>query len=123
VPASLDHVVKKCLAKDPEDRWQHAADLRDQLKWIGQQSSHERSPVQVGRRWKILAVLSAALASTLLAMLLGLATIHFRERPPDQPHVVFTVPRDPAAFPRFNLPAISPDGTRLVFFARERAEN
>src|SRR4026207_377571 len=44
LPASLDHVVQKCLAKDPEDRWQHAADLRDELKWIAQQSSAERPP-------------------------------------------------------------------------------
>ena len=35
---------------------------------------------------------------------------------PDQLRVVFTVPRDPARFPQFNLPAISPDGTRVVFF-------
>jgi hypothetical protein len=118
LPAPLDHVVQKCLAKDPEDRWQHAADLRDELKWIAQQRSQERQPTQVGRRWKNIALLSAALASVLLAMLLGLATIHFRERLPGQSRVVFTVPRDVAAFPQFNLPAVSPDGTRLVFFAR-----
>jgi serine/threonine protein kinase len=36
LPASLDHIVQKCLAKDPENRWQHAADLRDELKWLSQ---------------------------------------------------------------------------------------
>ena len=72
LPASLDHVVQKCLAKDPEDRWQHAADLRDELKWIAQQSSAERPPAQVGRRWKTIALLSAALTSILLVMLVGL---------------------------------------------------
>jgi serine/threonine protein kinase len=31
VPPSLDRVVKKCLAKDPEARWQDAGDLADEL--------------------------------------------------------------------------------------------
>src|SRR5262249_40653423 len=33
-PPALDRVVKKSLAKDPEDRWQTAADLGSELKWI-----------------------------------------------------------------------------------------
>ena len=33
-PRSLDRVVRRCLAKDPDDRWQSARDLADQLKWI-----------------------------------------------------------------------------------------
>ena len=69
----------------------------------------------VSRRWKEVALLSGALG-TILALLVGLAAVHFREKRPDQSRVVFTVPRDPAAFPQFNLPAISPDGTRVVFF-------
>jgi hypothetical protein len=70
----------------------------------------------VSRRWKEIALLSGALGTILLALLVGLATVHFREKRPDQLRVVFTVPRDPARFPQFNLPAISPDGTRVVFF-------
>src|SRR5215510_12335795 len=33
-PASLDRVVKICLAKDPEDRWQTTHDLRLELSWV-----------------------------------------------------------------------------------------
>src|SRR5450631_1901780 len=33
-PPALDRVVKKCLAKDPDDRWHAAKDLCDELKWI-----------------------------------------------------------------------------------------
>ena len=33
VPAGLDRVVQKCLAKDPNDRWQNAADLAAALRW------------------------------------------------------------------------------------------
>ena len=33
-PPALDRVVRKCLVKDPEDRWHSAHDLTDELKWI-----------------------------------------------------------------------------------------
>ena len=31
---ALDRIVKSCLAKEPEERWQNAADLARELKWI-----------------------------------------------------------------------------------------
>jgi eukaryotic-like serine/threonine-protein kinase len=118
LPPSLDHIVQKCLAKDPENRWQHAADLRDELKWVAQQGSQALPPVRVERRWRPTALLSAALALILLAMLLGLGSVHFREKRPDQSRMVFTVPRQlNSTSPRLNMPAISPDGTRLLFVA------
>ena len=33
-PPDLDRIVAKCLAKDPDDRWQSAKDLKDALKWV-----------------------------------------------------------------------------------------
>ena len=30
----VDHVVRRCLAKDPEERWQAASDVMRELKWI-----------------------------------------------------------------------------------------
>jgi len=33
-PSLLDQVVKKCLAKEPDERWQTAADLMTGLKWV-----------------------------------------------------------------------------------------
>src|SRR6201998_3623275 len=38
-PPALDRVVKKCLRKDPEDRWQNARDITDELKWISDSDS------------------------------------------------------------------------------------
>src|SRR5262249_37815135 len=35
-PAALDRVVRGCLAKDPEERWQTARDLARELKWIAE---------------------------------------------------------------------------------------
>ena len=33
-PTALDHVVRTCVAKDPDSRWQTAGDIGRQLKWI-----------------------------------------------------------------------------------------
>jgi Tol biopolymer transport system component/tRNA A-37 threonylcarbamoyl transferase component Bud32 len=35
-PAALDRVLKRCLEKDPENRWQSARDLKAELEWIAQ---------------------------------------------------------------------------------------
>src|SRR4029077_166445 len=34
-PAALDRAVKTCLAKDPEDRWQSARDVKLELEFLG----------------------------------------------------------------------------------------
>jgi serine/threonine protein kinase len=42
-PPALDHVIRKCLAKPSEDRWQSAADIKHEINWISQ-SSADGSP-------------------------------------------------------------------------------
>ena len=42
-PPALDRVVKKCLAKEPDERWQTARDLCDELKWIAEGGSQVTS--------------------------------------------------------------------------------
>ena len=37
-PPALERVVKKCLAKHPDDRWDTAHDVADELRWISQTS-------------------------------------------------------------------------------------
>ena len=32
-PSSIERIVKRCLAKDPDDRWQTARDLRAEIEW------------------------------------------------------------------------------------------
>ena len=34
VPPGLDRLVRKCLVKDPNARWQSATDVADELRWI-----------------------------------------------------------------------------------------
>ncbi|MBZ5689841.1 MAG: serine/threonine protein kinase [Acidobacteriia bacterium] len=72
-PIWLGRVVKKCLAKDPDERWQSASDLAAELKWIAEAGSQsDRSMPQPAQRtnrerwiWSsAVAILLAALACT-----------------------------------------------------------
>ena len=114
-PPALDRAIKKCLAKDPEERWQNARDLRDELKWITEGSSHVGVPVTVAARRKWWALLSWAVVAILSAALLSLATVHFREQSADLPRIVFTVARPTTHQPSGIAPELAPDGKSLVF--------
>ncbi len=38
-PPALERVIRRCLAKEPEDRWQDAADIASTLRWIAEAGS------------------------------------------------------------------------------------
>jgi eukaryotic-like serine/threonine-protein kinase len=44
IPPALERVVSRCLAKDPDDRWQTARDLQAELRWIIDSPSAEAGP-------------------------------------------------------------------------------
>ena len=35
-PPALDRLIRRCLAKDPDARWDSAHDVADELRWIAQ---------------------------------------------------------------------------------------
>ena len=45
---ALDRLLQKCLAKDPDDRWQSAADLADELAWINEERLRAAEPDAAG---------------------------------------------------------------------------
>ena len=47
---ALDRVVRKCLAKSPDDRWQSARDLLSELQWIAESGSQAGIPAAVAAR-------------------------------------------------------------------------
>ena len=113
-PPALDRVVRTCLAKDPEDRWQSAHDVGGELKWIAE-GSQAGVPTRVATRRKSRERLAWALAglTTILAALF--ATAYLRRAPRPLPAV-----RSTLALPEqliLGELAVSPDGTRLAFTA------
>ncbi len=49
-PPALDRVIRTCLAKDPEDRWQTAHDVALELRWIAEGGSQAGVPAPVVAR-------------------------------------------------------------------------
>src|SRR6185437_9763866 len=71
-PPALQHLVERCLEKDPDDRW-HTHDLLTQLRWIagGEKSLDAKEPTSVNtKRVRI----GLAIAAVLLAVLAYPAT-------------------------------------------------
>jgi Tol biopolymer transport system component/predicted Ser/Thr protein kinase len=115
IPAALDRVVRKCLAKDPGARWQSASDLRDELAWIAQtQTAAAPAPPAAApkSRWLPAHLREPALA--LLALLLflaaALAWVVFRAEPPGRWSAI-RLSGPPVAF----FPRVSPDGQLVAF--------
>jgi Tol biopolymer transport system component len=121
-PPALDHVVKKCLEKDPDDRWQSARDVASELRWISEAGSQAgvAAPITMRRknREKI-AWTAAALGFALAGSLLVLA-LRERSKPPLVVHSSIVAP-EKSAF-RLNQTnastlTISPDGKLITFLA------
>ena len=116
-PRALDRLVRTCLAKDPDNRWQSAHDLRQELSWIaegGEALAAAVAPVRPARprEW---AAWSVAAALVVVALILALMLL--RATPPAVQVVRSSLlPPPENSFTPYNF-AISPDGTRLAFVA------
>ncbi len=111
IPRFLDHIVRRCLAKNPDDRWQSARDLRDELQWVVREQLEGGKPESSsgGRRTRLREVAAWGIAG--LATLAAAAALFFL-RPPAAPgEMRFDISAQGAALGTF---ALSPDGTRIV---------
>jgi eukaryotic-like serine/threonine-protein kinase len=106
-PRGLAEVLRTCLEKDPEKRWQSARDVRHALRLIAAQPEPS-IPSRSVRVWQGLAVLMAAIA-------LGISAWAF------QPTALGSPGRFEAPVPdnvtSYNDVSVSPDGRKLVFTA------
>jgi len=125
-PASLDHIVERCLEKDPDERWQSAADIKGELNWAAraphgaiaaaqsQASSRRRSGVILAG--VLAGALCGAAAIALLRPSAAIDTSVLRLEVTAPPHASFGTPQATLPSPQI---ALSPDGKWLAFVARE----
>ena len=123
-PPALDRLVKKCLAKEPEKRWQNTGDLCDELKWITESSSQIPSvlagPVK-DMHWRRPVILGLG-ASLLGALIASLAIWNGKPAPaplsrPVSRTVIDLPAGDQLAALDYPAIALSPDGTQLAYVA------
>jgi serine/threonine-protein kinase len=107
----LERVVTRALAKDPEQRFQTARDLKAALSW-----ALEHVPAATGTSRSRLRVMTAVAAVLGILAVVGWAIAWHTTQPVDHPLTRLSVDLGPEAMTGLNLTvAISPDGRRLVF--------
>jgi len=115
-PPALDHAVRKCLEKDPEDRCQSAHDVASELQWISQTGSQAGFATSISVRRKTRERLAWLAALALVAAGAAFATKGLRKSetrdvglPHDAPMQMGT------SFRNF---AVARDGSFVVYEAR-----
>ena len=118
-PPALDRVVKTCLAKDPEDRWQSAHDVANELKWIaeGSQAGVAPSAASASSR-RVRERVAWALAASFLIAALAAWGFFLRRRAPEAHPVRLTLETPAKApFEFFDHATLSRDGRSVAFIA------
>jgi eukaryotic-like serine/threonine-protein kinase len=109
-PPALNHAIRRCLAKDPEERWQSSRDLALELKWIAE-SGAQTALSFVGREKNARQWLAWSVAALLGVTAAVIASLHWDKKAVGAEPVRFGVPLLPG-----NLSfTLSPDGRRLAF--------
>jgi Tol biopolymer transport system component len=125
-PPALEQIVRTCLAKDPDDRFQSAHDLKLQLQWIAAGGSQVGAPAVVSsRRKKTATVLTAAtIAGWLIAAALSVLLLIYAGRLTSARQPVHTSIEPPAGFDFFAVtdgaPVLSPDGQQVAFLVAKK---
>lgn len=102
-PAAFAHIVARCLAKEPEDRWQTARDVKLELDYV---ATAQPAVKAAGRGWRRGWLAAACLAAVAIVT----SVVYFRNAGPDvsiTPLTSFTGSE--------RGPSFSPDGNQLAF--------
>jgi Tol biopolymer transport system component/tRNA A-37 threonylcarbamoyl transferase component Bud32 len=110
----LDHVLRRCLEKDRERRWQTIRDVAAELRWIAEQPVAATPTPQTGARRSARAAVAAALLVALAAVAAAVFAMRGRGALTELPTLRFEIATPPTDDPSM---ALSPDGTALVFVA------
>jgi len=123
-PVSLERVVRRCLAKDPEERWQNSRDLAAELRWIAEGGGAPAGGEAAAKPRKREVLYGAVAVVSLLAAIFS-AVPYWRPARAPVSAIVTEIP--PPNGTRFSFgagsnggaPVMSPDGHALAFCAAD----
>lgn len=105
-PPAVEAVLRKCLTKDPEERWQSALDVKFAFEQALQIAAGPAAPV---RKWRWATVGALALAAA------GMGTMYWLRPAEEAP--LYQLELDAPGGLRIAGHSISPDGRRIAFVA------
>ena len=118
-PNALDRVVRTCVAKPPDERWQTATDLKRQLQWIVEGTA-EPSTIETTRPSSPRRVLVVSALAAMAVAAVGLGVWRLTPPPTTSPaavtRFVLNLPAEEELFGLFSM-AVSPSGDTVVYSA------
>jgi serine/threonine protein kinase/dipeptidyl aminopeptidase/acylaminoacyl peptidase len=116
-PPALDHAIRCCFAKDPDDRWQTARDLALEMKWIAEAGPLPGAAASSSTKKQVSPAMAWGVAATcLLALVAIVATLLLRPAIRVPSIRASLLPPPNSSFLPNNF-AVSPDGRQLAFVA------
>ncbi len=128
-PRQLDHLVKRCIAKEPGRRWQTASDLQYELQWIADNDAPADpvvSETETAKKWRTpgIPVWQAGVIAV-IAVMVGFAASTYKTNRPGAPtsvvRLTVALPAgEQVAYSAGPPLAISPGGAHLVYVSGGR---
>jgi Tol biopolymer transport system component len=119
LPPALDHIIERCLAKNPADRWQTARDVKLELEWIAGAATEPRA--LTWPRWRRREAIAWGVALLgVVGAVTAAARLTVGEAPAEEvTRFVITPPPGTliSASENNTRMALSPDGRLLAFVA------
>jgi Tol biopolymer transport system component/predicted Ser/Thr protein kinase len=122
-PPALDRLLQRCLAKDPDDRWQSARDLKAELDWIASAPGEAIASSAPSLSWFGRLPWIAAAMLAVVALGLGLAAYRATRPAELKPLVRLDVDLGTGVSLGSSIGPgviISPDGTRLAYVSQRK---
>ena len=119
-PPVLDHVVRKCLAKVADERWQSARDLASELKWVAKSGASNvggRTTKGVTKREWLMGAAAVVVLAFTIAGAFWITALKRQLALKSQLVESSLTPADNFSYPSLPQIALSPDGRRLAFIA------
>ena len=122
----LDQAISQCLAKDPDNRWQTAGDLKRALLWVADGGSMAGVPKPVSKRRRKRERLQWGVITALVLATVALGGMFWQTTRTEIPVRRMVIPlEDGALFANFGGGGveISPDGKKVAYVARDSSDS